>query len=107
MQPWMRVSDADRQRVTDLLHEHTTAGRLSLDEFSTRVDAAQRATTHADLTALTADLPTPPDPSVVSRWRPPTAVLVVGIVVAVLLIVAVLVGLFGMGSMGSMMRGGH
>jgi Domain of unknown function (DUF1707) len=107
MQPSMRVSDADRQHVTDALHEHTVAGRLSLDEFTTRIDAAQRATTHGDLAALTADLPTPAKPAAVSRWRPSTAVLVAGIVIAVLLIIAVVVGLVGMGSMGSMMSGGH
>lgn len=53
----MRASDDDRQRVIDLLQRHTTAGRLTLDEFSQRVGDVYSARTMGDLAALTGDLP--------------------------------------------------
>jgi hypothetical protein len=59
MQPHIRVSDADREHVVDLLQCYPSEGRLSLDEFSDRVDVAQRARTYGELAALTADLPAP------------------------------------------------
>jgi hypothetical protein len=55
--PLLRASDADRQRVVADLERHTAAGRLSLDEFSTRVDAALAARTHGDLVEVVSDLP--------------------------------------------------
>ena len=57
MQPHLRASDADRDHTLHVLQHHTAAGRLTLDEFTTRADAVYRASTHGDLTALTADLP--------------------------------------------------
>lgn len=103
MQPFMRVSDADRQDVVDILQEHTAAGRLSLNEFTARVDAANRAVTHADLVPLTADLPTPvPAVPPVRRW--PTGLVVAGIVLALLLVVALVAGLTSGMHMGPMMR---
>jgi hypothetical protein len=53
----MRASDADRHRVVDALQRHTEAGRLSLDEFTERVDSAYAARTLAELAAVTRDLP--------------------------------------------------
>ena len=35
----LRVSDADRDRAVIMLREHLLAGRLTLEEFSERVDA--------------------------------------------------------------------
>lgn len=55
--PLLRASDADRQRVVADLERHTAAGRLSLDEFTTRVDAALAARTHGDLGEVVSDLP--------------------------------------------------
>jgi hypothetical protein len=55
--PPVRASDGDRQRVTDLLREHTSDGRLTIEEYSERVDAALAARTVADLRPLLADLP--------------------------------------------------
>ena len=55
--PRLRASDADRQRIVADLERHTAAGRLSLDEFTTRVDAALAARTHGDLGAVLEDLP--------------------------------------------------
>jgi class 3 adenylate cyclase len=53
----LRVSDADRERVADLLRGHYGAGRLSDDELDERIEAAYAARTGSDLAALTADLP--------------------------------------------------
>ena len=53
----MRVSDADRMAVADLLGRHYSAGRLGDAEFEDRLDRAMRATTMADLTGLLSDLP--------------------------------------------------
>jgi hypothetical protein len=55
--PSLRVSDADRDRVALALREHTVAGRLTLDEFSERIELAYRARTEAELEELSRDLP--------------------------------------------------
>jgi hypothetical protein len=55
--PGLRASDDDRRRIIAALERHTTAGRLSLDEFSERVGLAYTATTHGELARLTRDLP--------------------------------------------------
>jgi hypothetical protein len=52
-----RVSDAEREAVAEQLREHYAAGRLSIDEFRARLDAAYSATTAAGLSRVTADLP--------------------------------------------------
>jgi hypothetical protein len=54
----LRACDGDRQHVIDALTGHTAVGRLTLDEFSARVDAVTRAKTYRELAAVTADLPT-------------------------------------------------
>jgi hypothetical protein len=61
--PSLRASDEDRQRIVAALERHTAAGRLSLDEFSDRVGLVYVATTHADLAAVTRDLPAEPAPA--------------------------------------------
>ena len=53
----MRVSDAERQAVTDRLAEHFSAGRLDQAEFDERVGRAMSAKTRADLSGLFGDLP--------------------------------------------------
>ncbi len=53
----MRASDSDRERVVEVLQRHTAAGRLSLDEFTARVDVACAARTLAELAVVTRDLP--------------------------------------------------
>ncbi|MEH1169835.1 DUF1707 domain-containing protein [Micromonospora sp. CPCC 205539] len=59
----LRASDDDRNRVVTELHQHTAAGRLTLDEFSERVGAVWAARTLGDLALLTRDLPALPDPN--------------------------------------------
>jgi len=60
--PDLRISDDDRQQVTELLRRHTADGRLTLDEFAERVGVALAARTRSDLEAVTADLPRAPEP---------------------------------------------
>ena len=56
-EPSQRVADADRDRTVTLLREHVVDGRLTLDEFSERVERALQATTRGELDAVMADLP--------------------------------------------------
>ncbi|GIF72938.1 DUF1707 SHOCT-like domain-containing protein [Asanoa siamensis] len=56
-----RASDDDRQRVVELLQEHTAVGRLTLEEFTDRVDNAYSARTLRDLAVVTSDLPPLPE----------------------------------------------
>jgi hypothetical protein len=53
----LRVSDAEREQAVVMLREHLLAGRLTLDEFSERVDAALRARVGGDLARVREDLP--------------------------------------------------
>jgi Domain of unknown function (DUF1707) len=55
--PDLRIGDADREAAATHLREHYAQGRLSLDEFNQRLDAAFAAKTQQQLHALTADLP--------------------------------------------------
>jgi uncharacterized protein DUF1707 len=60
----LRVSDADRDQVTELLHTAYADGRIDLDEHAERTSAALEARTFDDLAGLTADLvPTAPRPA--------------------------------------------
>jgi Domain of unknown function (DUF1707) len=53
----MRVSDADRERVTARLREHFAEGRLTQDELNERITATLGAKTFGDLRQVMADLP--------------------------------------------------
>ena len=55
----IRVSDADRDRVTGRLREHFGEGRLTHDELDERISAALNAKTVGDLRRVMADLPEP------------------------------------------------
>lgn len=52
-----RVSDEERERLAEELHEHTVAGRLTAEEYEERLGAVYAARTRADLDALHTDLP--------------------------------------------------
>jgi hypothetical protein len=56
-QPSLRIGDADRESVAAELREHYAHGRLTLDEFSQRLDAVFAAKTQRDLQRITSDLP--------------------------------------------------
>jgi hypothetical protein len=53
----LRISDADRHRVAELLREAAGEGRLDIDELDERLEAAYSAKTYGDLVPLTVDLP--------------------------------------------------
>jgi Domain of unknown function (DUF1707) len=55
--PSLRVGDAERSEVADLLAKHYSDGRLDHAEFSERLDQAMKAKTISELTGLLADLP--------------------------------------------------
>lgn len=55
--PEMRASDAERERVAELLRDAVAEGRLDMEEFEQRLDAAYRARTRGELVPLVRDLP--------------------------------------------------
>ncbi|GES29730.1 DUF1707 domain-containing protein [Streptomyces angustmyceticus] len=55
--PELRAADADRERVAEILRDAVAEGRLAMEEFDERLDAAYRARTYRELEPLTADLP--------------------------------------------------
>jgi hypothetical protein len=65
-----RVGDAEREAVAEQLREHYAAGRLTIDEFRARLDAAYAATTAAGLNRVTADLPAAGHLPVAAAWAP-------------------------------------
>jgi hypothetical protein len=54
----LRASHADREHVIEVLKTAFVQGRLTKDELDTRVGQAFSSRTHAELAAVTADLPT-------------------------------------------------
>jgi Domain of unknown function (DUF1707) len=56
-QPSLRIGDTEREAVAAELREHYANGRLTLDEFSQRLDAVFAAKTQQDLSRITRDLP--------------------------------------------------
>jgi hypothetical protein len=54
--PEVRASDADRDRVVDVLRDAAADGRLTVDEFDERMEAALSSRTLGELAPLTADL---------------------------------------------------
>ncbi|MGW3356548.1 DUF1707 SHOCT-like domain-containing protein [Streptomyces bungoensis] len=55
--PDLRASDADRERVAEVLREAVAEGRLDMAEFEERLDATYRARTYGELAPITQDLP--------------------------------------------------
>jgi hypothetical protein len=55
----LRASDADRDRIADILREAMAEGRLDAEEHSERIDAVYRAKTVGELEPLVRDLPAP------------------------------------------------
>ena len=53
----LRASDADRERVANVLREAAGDGRLTMDELDERLDAVYAAKTYAELEPITRDLP--------------------------------------------------
>ncbi|HEY7487400.1 MAG TPA: DUF1707 domain-containing protein [Streptosporangiaceae bacterium] len=57
LNPEMRASDADRDRVAAALREHCAQGRLTVDELNERLEATYTARTLGELERVTHDLP--------------------------------------------------
>ncbi|MDA2814558.1 DUF1707 domain-containing protein [Nocardiopsis sp. RSe5-2] len=66
----MRASDADRDATAERLATALAEGRLDLQEYERRLDAAMAAVHLGDLRALTADLPAPPPAPAPVEERP-------------------------------------
>jgi Domain of unknown function (DUF1707) len=62
--PDLRIGDADRDRAAASLRENYAQGRLSLEEFNERLDAAFAASTQGQLALVTSDLPHVQTPAV-------------------------------------------
>ncbi len=59
----LRISDADRNKVAEVLRQAAGDGRIDFDELDERLDATFAAKTYADLVPITVDLPAHPHPS--------------------------------------------
>lgn len=53
----IRASDADRDRIADILRDALAEGRLDAEEHSERIDAVYRAKTVGELEPIVVDLP--------------------------------------------------
>ena len=96
----IRVSDADRDRVTAQLRDHFAAGRITPGELDERLSAALNAKTFGDLRRIMADLPGPvpalhdsappplraTPPWAIRRRHPPFPPLILLVLLAALLI---------------------
>ncbi|MUL83869.1 MULTISPECIES: DUF1707 domain-containing protein [unclassified Mycolicibacterium] len=69
----LRVSDAERANVGQLLERAVAEGMITLDEFSERYDAALAARTRGELAAVVADLPIEVPPMAPASHRPALA----------------------------------
>jgi hypothetical protein len=65
----LRLSDADRERLYELLSRHAAAGRITIEELERRVAVAAGAQTREEATALLDDLPPLPGQSQIPSWR--------------------------------------
>lgn len=71
-EPDLRVSDAERSHVGELLNQHFAEGRLDATEFDERLNKSMKAKTRSELDGLLHDLPLlrPSRPAEHnSRWR--------------------------------------
>ncbi|MFD9000574.1 DUF1707 domain-containing protein [Streptomyces sp. NPDC059582] len=69
--PELRASDADRERVAEVLRDAVAEGRLDMEEFEERLEATYKARTYGELAPITRDLPaagvTPPSVSLLKE----------------------------------------
>ena len=67
----LRVSDAEREHVVELLQKAIGLGLLTLEEFTERTDVALASRTRAELNVVLADLPgmTHPEMRVRGQWN--------------------------------------
>src|ERR1700759_2830353 len=69
----MRASDAEREAVVGRLNRAAGEGRLTMDEFSGRLELAYAARTRGDLEPLLHDLPADSDSAVPVETSGPAA----------------------------------
>ncbi|TQJ53373.1 DUF1707 domain-containing protein [Streptomyces sp. NBC_00080] len=55
--PDLRASDADRERVAEVLRDALAEGRLDMTEFEERLEETYKARTYGELAPITRDLP--------------------------------------------------
>jgi len=98
----LRASDADRDRVAEVLRKAATEGRLLTEELEQRMESALSARTYGQLDALISDLPGPGllEPRRPRSRRPsPLAIVgstvgfVLGVSLATVLVLAIVVQL--------------
>ncbi|GAA3069467.1 DUF1707 SHOCT-like domain-containing protein [Streptomyces glomeratus] len=75
----LRASDADRERVAEVLRDALAEGRLDMGEFEERLEATYQARTYGELAPITRDLPAAgvgapavslvKEPEVAGSWR--------------------------------------
>ena len=53
----MRISDADRHKVSEILRDAAAEGRIDFEELDERLEATYAAKVYADLVPITLDLP--------------------------------------------------
>jgi uncharacterized protein DUF1707/cell wall-active antibiotic response 4TMS protein YvqF len=72
--PAIRASDAEREHTVELLRRHSVDGRLTLEEFASRMERAYEARTREELEELARDLPetSAARPSPARRQKPPS-----------------------------------
>jgi hypothetical protein len=70
--PSQRISDSEREATVAVLRSHLLAGRLTLDEFSERVELAYGARQGGDLALVREDLPDIPSSATLPSRRKPT-----------------------------------
>jgi len=58
----LRISDADRERIGEVLREAHGEGRIEVTELQRRLDSVWQARTYRDVQPLVADLPRPGRP---------------------------------------------
>jgi len=67
----LRIGDAERNEISELLSKHYSDGRLDAAEFQERLDRAMSAKTRADLSGLLVDLPSLRTPEQAAVLREP------------------------------------
>jgi Domain of unknown function (DUF1707) len=88
----LRVGDAEREAVSEILRREHVRGRLDADEFQERLDRSLTAKTYADLDALVADLPPEGRPRRRRAFAPTPRLWPLGIVPLVLIAVVLASG---------------
>lgn len=68
--PDLRISDAERHQVAEVLRQAAGEGRIDLEELDERLEATYAARTYADLVPITLDLPSAAEAAARPASRP-------------------------------------